>query len=288
MPARKIHKDLYLVADGMLTHPWDSTAFLVRGRGRGVLIDCGSGMGHGRLVRNMAGAGIKPEDIECVIGTHGHLDHVAGVTALRRLTPDLPLALHEDDADAVEQGDPDRTCAGWFFGASMSPERVDISFNGRKTLEAAGHRFDIIHTPGHTPGSICIRLELHGKVFVFAGDCLTPSSKRVLGDYDEWELTLDALRDLDCDVLLPGHTNQWMGNPFLAMLMRPRLRKATAGLSSAMSAVYGKSFWRMASLQYNYMFPVLAQLGARMFPGDVAFPQPERRQLFFNKNRDKS
>lgn len=76
--------------------------------------------------------------IEKIVNTHGHGDHTAGNAELKRLTG-APVHIHAMDADRY-------------------PE-ADIILQDETTLQVGGITFEIIHTPGHTPGGICLYAE---------------------------------------------------------------------------------------------------------------------------------
>jgi hydroxyacylglutathione hydrolase len=95
--------DLYQVAGGDLTHPYDASAYLLMGA-RPVLFDCGSVEGHQALVANLRRLGVEPGDLAAVYATHGHYDHLSGLAPLRELA-DVPLHLHPAEHDAVRSGD---------------------------------------------------------------------------------------------------------------------------------------------------------------------------------------
>lgn len=259
----KISESVHMVTDGMLTHPRDCAAYLIQGQAP-VLVDCGSGEGHKGLLRNLKRLGVHPRELAGVLATHCHYDHLAGITILRKYNPDLVLAAHDLDAPAIETADPDLTCAGWMFHASLAPERVDETLVGGEMFEIAGLEFEVIHTPGHSPGSVCFRLDRDGKSFVFAGDSLTPSCRRVNGDFDVWEESLHSIADLDCDLFLPGHTSQ-ITNPFYTALMAPAPQGARRAVFRALQKAR-TPFWNIASLQYQYLISPFARLTDMFVP----------------------
>jgi glyoxylase-like metal-dependent hydrolase (beta-lactamase superfamily II) len=114
-------------------------------------------------VRAMLGAGGKRP--VAVLATHGHFDHIG--SAAEFCGDDLPLFIHE--ADVLALTDPDR----WGAGYLTPPVEVkDVrTVVGGDVLTFAGFRMEIVHTPGHTPGSICFLTDgwvLTGDL-VFAG-----------------------------------------------------------------------------------------------------------------------
>lgn len=257
MPPFRISRSVHAVTDGLLSHPRDCASYLILADAP-VLIDCGSGEGHGALTRNLARLGVRPADLAAVICTHCHYDHVNGLAALRAQCPDIPLTMHRADAAAVETADPDLTCAGWMFHTRIESLRVDNKLIGGETIEIAGLALEAIHTPGHSPGSMCLRAEVDGRAFLFAGDCLTPSCSRVNGDRGQWEQTLDLCAGLEFDTLLPGHSSQ-LNNPYYAALMALRGRRARGAALRLMQSAQGP-FWTAASFQYRYLISPFARI----------------------------
>ena len=102
--------------------------------------------------------------IAAILLTHGHFDHIGAVSALAK--DGIPVLIHSLDADMLT--DPAKN-------ASLSLLRVPVSAcaatdllrdGTRRTL--AGLEIEVIHTPGHTPGSVCYRIEDQ----LFTGDTL--------------------------------------------------------------------------------------------------------------------
>jgi hydroxyacylglutathione hydrolase len=123
--------------------------------------------------------------IETIVNTHGHGDHTAGCAKLKALTG-AQIIIHALDASAVPQ--------------------ADVRLTGDQELQLGAIRFKVIHTPGHTPGGICLYAEGN----LFTGDTL------FVGDSGRTDLagghrpTLAAsIRRLmqlpDDTVIWPGH-----------------------------------------------------------------------------------
>jgi glyoxylase-like metal-dependent hydrolase (beta-lactamase superfamily II) len=114
-----------------------------------------------------------------VILTHGHIDHIAGVDALRGKFPTLSTYIHKLDAELLTDSVgnlsfmTDSTCSPQ-AGSDFSTNGADCLVDEGDTIDKAGIKLRIIHTPGHTPGGICLYAEQDGIVFV--GDTLFADS----------------------------------------------------------------------------------------------------------------
>jgi hydroxyacylglutathione hydrolase len=193
--------DLYQVAGGDLTHPYDASAYLLRGA-QCVLIDCGSVDGHPALLANLRRLGVEPHDLAAIYATHGHYDHVSGLARLRDLA-DVPLWLHPAEHDAVRSGDGARTSATLLYDRAFPPLSVEHVLRDGQILPG-GVR--VIHTPGHSPGSVCFLLETGRRRVLLAGDTLWGGFHPALGsDIEAWRQSLDRLLLERFDVMSFGH-----------------------------------------------------------------------------------
>lgn len=85
-----------------------------------------------------------------IVNTHGHFDHVAGNGALKR--PDVNLAIHPADSGLLDLGG-----GGTAFGYSIAPSpEPDLYLHNGEEIQIDELVFQVIHTPGHTPGSLCL------------------------------------------------------------------------------------------------------------------------------------
>jgi len=101
--------------------------------------------------------------------THAHLDHVAGVAAVRAAAPEVPVWLHPADRRLYDRA-PDQARA---FGLTLdAPPPPDHEFVEGVPARVGAFAFDVVHAPGHSPGSVC--LAGHGMAFV--GDVLFAGS----------------------------------------------------------------------------------------------------------------
>ena len=142
-------------------------------------------------------------DITLIVNTHAHLDHVACNRFYKEKTG-APIAIHRDDLPLLENLQ--RQGAMWGFVVPESPA-PDFFLEEGTPLEFDGVKFDVLHTPGHSPGSVCLRLESR----MLVGDTLFRGSvgrtDLPLGDWATLEASIrNKLFTLADDIVcLPGH-----------------------------------------------------------------------------------
>ncbi|MGI8410378.1 MAG: MBL fold metallo-hydrolase [Pyrinomonadaceae bacterium] len=120
-------------------------------------------------------------ELQAITLTHGHLDHVGGVTFLHTAFPDAEIILHKDD-EVLYYGLPQQPL---FMGIQphqmkalgfdfTTPPKLSRNWINGEIYALGNLRFKILHCPGHTPGHVILAEEKERKVFV--GDCLFESS----------------------------------------------------------------------------------------------------------------
>jgi hydroxyacylglutathione hydrolase len=150
--------------------------------GRGIVIVDAGWNGYGRQILSaVKRLGYQPRDVRLILLTHVHADHAGSAAELRRLTG-APVAIHRGDAAYASAGKHHiPTGRGW-IGASSKwlADRIDLQLKFERfdadvwleegqTLNDFGIEGYVIHTPGHTSGSVTLALE-EGVTFI--GDAL--------------------------------------------------------------------------------------------------------------------
>ena len=103
-------------------------------------------------------------NIKTIVLTHGHSDHIAALYDIQDRTG-AEVAIHTEDADFLHG----RGSFSSMFGISYkTPHPPDRLLHDEDIIDAGGLRFSVLHTPGHTPGSICLLADDK----VFTGDTL--------------------------------------------------------------------------------------------------------------------
>ena len=112
----------------------------------------------------------NPNPIAAIF-THGHADHVMGVNALRENFPDIKVAIHKNDAEMLTRPTLNMSPLA---GAMFKADPAEIIIENEGPVEFAGIILDVLFTPGHTQGGICLYSE--DDEVVFAGDALFATS----------------------------------------------------------------------------------------------------------------
>ena len=183
---------------------YDSNIYVVKGK-IPTIIDCGTGL-HQSYVEDRIKETINPKKVEQIILTHEHYDHCGGVKKIFEFTGENAEVLaHVNAADKIEKGDSD---FARMLGGTMPKMPVDKKIKERDILKIGNNTFEVLHTPGHTPGCICL---YDGKnKTLFSGD--TVFSFGSFGRYDfpggsarQLRESIVKLSKLDVINLYPGH-----------------------------------------------------------------------------------
>ena len=105
---------------------------------------------------------------------------------------------------AVADGDPVLTAANW-YESDFPPTKIDERLSGPEGALGPGGELKWLHTPGHTPGSICLYLDRAGERVLFGQDIHGPFLPSFKSDINLWKSSMEKLLALDADVLCEGH-----------------------------------------------------------------------------------
>jgi glyoxylase-like metal-dependent hydrolase (beta-lactamase superfamily II) len=176
----------------------DSNCYLIDN----ILVDTGTGMNEEYLYLKIEEANLAIDDIEWIVNTHCHFDHVGG----NYLFPKAKVAIHHDEAQAILNENDPLTVAS-IFGMSIQRHDVDRELKEGDTVGD----FKVLHTPGHSPGGISL---WNGEVLI-SGDTVFANGGfgrlDIGGNHQDMAESLERLSNLDVEYLLPGH-GPWTKN----------------------------------------------------------------------------
>lgn len=163
--------------------PFGTNAYILvcRDTGESVVVDAPADAG--KILELLKGT--SPQYI---LITHNHMDHTGALSELKS-TLDLPVAVHADDAGSL-------------------PVSADQLLNDGDVISFGDIKLSVLHTPGHTPGSICFLADS----YLIAGDTLFPGGPGRTGSPADFKRILDSLTGKifvlpDDTQVFPGHGN---------------------------------------------------------------------------------
>lgn len=167
--------------------------------GETAVIDCGECTAE--LLEKLSNKNVK-----YILLTHGHADHILGVYGLRQAFPEAKIVIHREDAICL-------TDERYSLGVSIAPGRqknteADITVDEGDKIALGSLVFTVMHTPGHTKGSVCYYVE--SERALFTGDtlfCLTVGRTDLYGgNDDEMYASIKRLYEMPGDyAIFTGH-----------------------------------------------------------------------------------
>ncbi|MCM3136415.1 MULTISPECIES: MBL fold metallo-hydrolase [Paenibacillus] len=142
--------------------PLQTNAYLLQGEdpGKAVIVD--PGMNPGPLLK-----AIQDLEIEAILLTHAHFDHIGGVEEIRKLKG-CPVYLHDLESDWLTTAKLNGSLNWPQVTPPITANPAEFALDEGQKLQLIGHTFQVYHTPGHSPGSVSLLCEND----LFAGDVL--------------------------------------------------------------------------------------------------------------------
>jgi len=155
----------------------------------------------------------SPQDIKTIVITHKHFDHVGSLSKIKEITR-AQVAIHPADADYIRGKE--KHIGGALMNTIIKLYQTiyrtktvepDILLNDGDSIG----KYQVIHTPGHTPGSICLYNPQNKAIFVgdnlqFKEGMLKSPGERLIPDPDKYKESMERLLSYDINVILTGHT----------------------------------------------------------------------------------
>ncbi|MFX1496100.1 MAG: MBL fold metallo-hydrolase [Promethearchaeota archaeon] len=196
---KEIINNVYYVGDS------GCSVFLVNTKSNDglVLIDCGMSLQN---IKNITKLDLNPMNIKHCILTHFHIDHIAACFDLKQFNSKVKFYAHELDANAIEEkGHNEETAALW-YGIKYRPIKLEKRLKLEvEILKFGDIDFRCIHTPGHTPGSISVFIEIEGTKVLFGQDIHGPFMASFRSNLSDYQISMQKLLELKADILCEGH-----------------------------------------------------------------------------------
>jgi glyoxylase-like metal-dependent hydrolase (beta-lactamase superfamily II) len=142
--------------------PLQTNAYLLQGDKENTAIIIDPGSNPGALIRR-----IENMDIEAIVLTHAHFDHIAGVDQIRKLKK-CPVYLHPLESEWLTTPKLNGSLMWPDVTEPIATETAEYDLQEGQTITLVGEKFKVYHTPGHSPGSVSL---LCGN-YLFGGDVL--------------------------------------------------------------------------------------------------------------------
>ncbi len=205
----KITENVYLIGSSEISHKFDCMVYVIKGKTGCIMIDSGAGISDYVLNDNVKTLGYE-NGPEAIILTHCHIDHIGGAKYFKDKYG-TKIYSSKIDAKAI-QGENMHLVASDWYNVNYIPTQVDYKISDKETLDICGLELKIISTPGHTPGSICVMVEIDNEKILFAQDVHGPFIKEWGSDKKVWKKSMEKLLSLNATILCEGHYGIYYGN----------------------------------------------------------------------------
>lgn len=179
-----------------------NTFFVYDDTGKGFVVDPG-----GRAPRMIESIKEKNIDLEYIILTHGHCDHIGGIPDVKAAFPNAKILAYVDEKEMLES--PAQNASLMFLGQEMIVH-ADVFVKDYETLKIGDMELKFIHTPGHSKGGMCILVD----DVCFSGDTLFRASVGRSDLYGgDWNTLAKSIKERlftlpDDTIVLPGHMGE--------------------------------------------------------------------------------
>jgi hydroxyacylglutathione hydrolase len=211
-------------------------AYIIKAQGT-IMIDGGAPKQAKSFSRALKNASINPQEVKLIVLTHGHWDHIGSANMIKEITG-AKIAMHHREKHWLERSlkpmPPGATTWGHIFGSIIKvflplihipAADVDVVLGDEEfSLAEYGIQGKVVHTPGHSSGSVSVLLET-GDAFV--GDMamnkfplrLSPGLPIFAEDWEQLMKSWELLLDQGAKTIYPSH-----GEPFSADIIREALQ----------------------------------------------------------------
>ena len=216
----QVSKRVHLIGSGhlgcTLTHPNDCNVYAVRCGDRYLVIDAGVGVETQRIIDELKGDGLRADQLESLLLTHGHLDHAGGSACLQRELK-LFIVASEGTASALTTGDESAISlraakAAGIYDPSFRFEACQVArvVRGGECWAVGDCTITALATPGHSRDMLTYLVQSEDELLAFTGDTLFHGGKVLLSDTWDCEpaacaRSVRTLAGYEIDGFYPGH-----------------------------------------------------------------------------------
>ncbi len=150
-----------MIIEKLEVEPFASNCYIVGAESNkeGIIIDPGAEAD--RILKTVEDLGLR---VKFIVVTHAHIDHIGALREVKEATT-AEVAIHTDDASSLQARHPLERASRLSLQAPLPPNRL---LKDGDSIDIGNLHFKVLHTPGHSPGGIC----LLGEGVVFTGDTL--------------------------------------------------------------------------------------------------------------------
>ncbi len=193
MVSVKVIPGLFIVGGSQLTYYEDDNSYLLLSDPP-ILIDIGTEYGIQNLILNILELGCRPTNIKYLVITHAHKWNAGGCAIFKEFSL-CNVISHKPDSYLLRNPPDDED---YRYRPCVSTIELDVD---RWKLDIQNFIVEILHTPGHTMGSLSVLIENSRFRVVVVGGLLDPLSSRWKSSHDEWVKSLTKVKNLEPDVL---------------------------------------------------------------------------------------
>jgi glyoxylase-like metal-dependent hydrolase (beta-lactamase superfamily II) len=196
----------------------------LKDRTKSVLVDVSRKKSVKDILKGITDVGLSYEDISLIVLTHSHFDHSEGLCDLKKELINADVLIHESEWNDLSKGDFQMPKGNWklsnissYIGSKLKDNlgylkydkyEAEIRMKDKYPLKHFGRGCFVLHTPGHSKGSVCVIMNNHAIV----GDTMYNRFNGWIGNYaaynddkDQVSKQWDNLLNLGCDTFYPGH-----------------------------------------------------------------------------------
>ncbi len=180
--------------------------------------------------------GLKLEEIDMVINTHAHFDHISSNAYFH-----CPIAAHRWAAVKIQHSD-ELITKGKKWGVDLTDMRINIWLEDRNIIDLGNTFLKVIETPGHTSGCICLYEPY--KNYIFSGDTLFKGAITNIyesGSISEYINSLQILNTLKIESFYPSHGHSVFGLDLVAQEIESSIENAKMELNAFINRIRSKS-----------------------------------------------